>query len=120
MIIKLVDQIRRWKKDNNDKDLDWSNLEFLANQFDAQNQIEIEKMELLKERSNLENEKLKIEIEKMKSKKLFTTSRGNSFEISKIKSIRPHGTRYLIHVTGIDYFIYISSDEHRELLEKIG
>lgn len=122
-MLKLITEIRQWKKDNNWKNIEIAKLEALAKQFDDKNQIEWSKLKMQKDKSNLEKAKLKIEIERLKDEKLFLTSQGHSFKISEINLIAPFTDaknikKYRIHLKSALYPV-LNEQEFQELKQKI-
>ena len=87
MILGFLDLIRKWKKDLAIKEINWDKLENQVKEFDIKNNQEWGKLKIIKERSNLENEKLKIEIKKLKKDDLFFTSENQAVRINEIEDI---------------------------------
>lgn len=70
MILKTVEIVRKFRKDNKDGEFKWADLEALIEQRDEENKIEWERLKLMSEKSKLENEKLELEIQKLKDNKI--------------------------------------------------
>ena len=80
IIIKGMDLLRKWKKDNKVNDVNLATLEVMMTKADNENNLNWEKLKIQTEKSkadvekiNLENDKLAFEIKKMKESQLFTT-----------------------------------------------
>ena len=121
MILRFLDLIRKWKKDLAIKEINWDKLENQVKEFDIKNNQEWEKLKILKERSNLENEKLKIEIAKLKKYDLFFTSENQAIRISEIEYIShlKKGEYYRLKIKDSKDFLWIQKNEVEEIKKQI-
>lgn len=122
MIFKALELVRKFKKDNADKEFNFVELETLASQFDEKNDIEWQKLNMKKDRADLDNEKLKIEIIKLKEDRLVKISDDITLNLNDIKYMQNTGNgafSYAI-VFKNQEFIYVNELDYNKINKLIN